>query len=77
MRAIYEMIEGPCARGCRLFDTYTRKGNYSCLIIEKPAGVHVYWNGDATRGTKRVFATISEALEFMHTRRVKKGWASA
>ncbi len=60
--------------GIECFDIWSRKGAYAGLIAKKKSGYVLYWNGNATRGSKRVFATINDALEFMHQRRVKKGW---
>ena len=68
---IYELSSA----GIECFDIFTKRGAYAGLVAKKRDGYVLYWNGNATRGSKRKFATMQDALEFMHQRRVKKGWA--
>lgn len=63
--------------GIECFDIWSKKGAYAGVVAKKRNGYVLYWNGNCTRGSKRLFSTINDALEFMHQRRVKKGWAAA
>lgn len=72
MNAIYR-LEGA---GIEAYDIFTRSGRYAGIVIQKKDGKHIlYWNSNCTRGSARRFATRDEALEFMHKRRVSKGWS--
>ena len=61
--------------GIECFDIFTKRGAYAGLVAKKRDGYVLYWNSNATRGSKRKFTSIQQALEFMHQRRIKKGWA--
>ena len=39
--------------------------------------VKVWFNASATRGSSRKFASVDEAVKFIHDRRVKRGWTVA
>jgi hypothetical protein len=61
--------------GIEAFDIFTKSGRFAGIVVQKPAGHHVlYWDSNASRGSARKFPTRQDALEFMHQRRVKKGW---
>lgn len=58
------------------FDVFTKAGKFAGLVVESyTRGVRVYFDGNATRGSKRVFASVHDALGFIHDRRIKKGWS--
>lgn len=59
------------------FDVRTKTGAYAGLISEnfKNGMAKVYFNSNATRGSSRKFQSVESALDFIHARRVKKGWA--
>ncbi len=59
------------------FDVRTKGGAFAGVVSErfKTGDVKVYFNGSATRGSARKFASVQEAINFIHARRVKKGWA--
>lgn len=60
------------------FDIHNSKGQFCGMIIDKPAGwVKFATNSTATKASARKFPSRAAALEFMHQRRVKKGWATA
>jgi hypothetical protein len=61
--------------GIECFDVRTKSGAYCGIVVKRPRGWVWFWNSTATRGSKRLFNSVSDAIEFMHNRRVSKGWA--
>ena len=59
------------------FEVTTKGGAFAGIVSErfKTGTVKVWFNTTATRGSARKFTSIQEALEFIHSRRVKKGWS--
>jgi hypothetical protein len=75
---IYQLDIAGSHEGRVAYDVRTPKGTFAGVISDQKGGyVRVYFNSTATKGSKRKFADRSEALEFIHARRVKKGWAAA
>lgn len=63
--------------GPEAFEVWTKSNRFACLVVQKPGGHHVLrWNTAGTRGSSRKFATRQDAIEFMHQRRVKKGFST-
>jgi len=63
--------------GINAFEVFTKSGRFACMMVQKPGGHHVlYWNTNSSRGSARKFKTQSEAIEFMHQRRIQKGWST-
>lgn len=61
--------------GINCFDLHTRRGGYCGIIAQTNRGSwRVFFNSNATVGSKRLFATAEAAIKFIHDRRVKKGW---
>ena len=58
------------------FEVSTRSGAFAGIISEsfKTGAVKVWFNTTATKGSARKFASINEALSFIYSRRVSKGW---
>lgn len=53
-------------------------GQFAGIVSERYGkSVRVWFNGSATRGSQRKFASVDEAVKFIHDRRVKKGWTVA
>lgn len=59
----------------RAFDVLTSNGAFAGIIVEN-YGRHteVYFNTSATKGSKRKFQNVTEALEFIYQRRLSKGF---
>jgi hypothetical protein len=62
--------------GPNSFEVRTRRNGFAGLIAHQPVkgDFKVYFNDTATRGSARRFATVEDAVQFIHARRVKKGW---
>jgi hypothetical protein len=61
--------------GPNSFDVRVQDRAYAGLICSQPRGdFKVYWDSNAARGSTRRFATVQDAVAFIHSRRVKKGW---
>lgn len=61
----------------RAIEVRTARGGFAGIIVENYGrSVRVYFNSTATRGSARKFASVPAALEYLHDRRVKKGWAA-
>lgn len=60
----------------RSFDVRTRNGAYAGLIAEhyRTGTTRVYFNSNATRGSARKFSSVEAAVEYIVSRRIKKGW---
>ena len=58
------------------WDVRTKSGVFAAVISErfKSGLVKVYFNSNATKGSTRKFYSIQEALEFIHQRRINKGY---
>jgi hypothetical protein len=68
---MYQLFEA----GREAFDVFTKSNRFACVLVRQPKGHwSLYWNSNATRGSARKFATAPAAIEFMHARRVAKGW---
>lgn len=60
----------------RALEVRTAAGAFAGMVVENYGkAVRVYFNDTATRGSKRKFESIPHALNFIHDRRVKKGWS--
>ena len=59
------------------FEVTTKGGAFVGIVSErfKTGNVKVWFNTTATRGSARKFPNIQAALDFIHNRRVSKGWA--
>lgn len=76
--AIYGLSGAGETQLARAFDVTTRRGNYAGLIVETYGrGVKVFWNDTATRGSARNFSSIPDAIEFLHQRRLRRGFTVA
>ena len=63
------------AAGIEAFDITTKSGAYAGIVVQRKDGTHaLYWDSNCSRGSSRKFATRMAALDFMHQRRVAKGW---
>ena len=63
--------------GIEAFEVFTKSGRFACMMVQKPKGHHVlYWNTSSSRGSARKFKTQQDALEFMHQRRISKGFVT-
>lgn len=64
--------------GIEAFEIWTKSNRFCGVVAQHPTKGHhtLYWNSTATRGSKRKFKTRQEAIEFMHQRRIKKGWST-
>lgn len=60
--------------GINCFDLTTKHGAYAGLIIGKKDHWRVYFDGNATKGSAKKFATAHDAMEYLVQRRLKKGW---
>lgn len=71
---MYQLIEA----GKEAFDVFTKSNRFAGLLVRQPKGHWaLYWNSNATRGSARKFPSATAAIEFMHSRRVSKGWVAA
>lgn len=71
---IYQLDIAGHYQGRFSFDVRTQGGAYAGIISDAADGtVRVYFNSNATRGSKRKFADRQSALEFIHQRREKRG----
>lgn len=60
----------------RAFDLFTRAGKFAGLLVETYGkGVKVYFDSNASKGSARNFNDVPAALDFIHARRIKKGWS--
>jgi len=59
------------------YDVSIKDGRFVGVIVDNlgKGFVRVYFNSNATRGSKRKFDSIPAALDYIYDRRVKKGWA--
>ena len=59
------------------FEVRTQGGAFAGIVSErfKTGACKVWFNSTATRGSARKFSSVQEAVNFIHARRVKKGWA--
>lgn len=56
------------------FEVRTSSGAFAGIIADQKDGtVRVYFNSNATRGSKRKFPSRQAALGFIHARREKRG----
>lgn len=66
----------PC--GIEAFDLWhNEQGKYVGCVVNSPRGWKFYYNMNATKGSKRLFATVQDLLAFIHQRRVQRGWIAA
>ena len=71
---LYQLDIAGSYKGRVSYDVRTRGGAYAGIIAEQAAGhCKVYFNSDATLGSARKFASIEDALNFIHQRREKRG----
>lgn len=74
---IYRLESAGYYKGRESFDVTTPKGAYRGIIADAADGtIRVYFNSSATKGSKRKFASRSDALQFIQERRIKKGWSA-
>lgn len=59
------------------FEVRTKGGAFAGIVSErfKSGTCKVWFNTTATRGSARKFASVQDAVNFIHARRVSKGWA--
>jgi hypothetical protein len=61
--------------GINCFDLFTRRGAFCGVISQTTKGDwRVFFNMTATKGSQRRFPSPEAAVEFIFSRRVKKGW---
>ncbi len=73
---MFELSNAGADKTGRSFDIFTRNGKFAGMICESyKRGCTVYFDSNATRGSKRVFPNVAAALDYIHARRVKKGWS--
>lgn len=62
--------------GINSFDVETRRGAFAGTIVwnQKRDDYSVYFNSNCTRGSKRRFTSVDDAVKFIYDRRVKKCW---
>ena len=58
------------------FDVFTRGGLFAGIVAEsfKTNTCKVYFDSNCSKGSARKFASVQAALDFIHARRVGKGW---
>lgn len=63
--------------GIKSFQVWTSGNRFAGIVAwnEKRDAYQVCWNMNCTRGSKRWFATVDDAVSFIEARRVRKGWA--
>lgn len=63
--------------GIKSFDVWTSTGRFAAVIgwNKKRDDYSVFFNSNATRGSKRRFKSVDDAVTFVRERRVKKGWS--
>lgn len=73
---MFELVGAGGNKDGQAFDLFTSKGKFAGLIAETYGkGVKVYFDSNASKGSKRVFKDINDALNFIYARRIKKGWS--
>lgn len=71
---MYQLIEA----GVGAFDVYTKSNRFACMLVRKSRGHWaLYWDSNASKGSARKFTSPVDAIEFMHNRRVSKGWQTS
>lgn len=73
----YQIESAGYVHGCgQSWDVFTKTGAFAGVISErfKSGVVKVYFNSTATKGSARKFYSVQDALEFIHQRRLKKGF---
>ena len=72
---MFALTSAGATKDGRSFDVHTKGGAFAGIVAEHYGrGVKVYFNTNATRGSARTFTDIPAALDFIHARRIKKGW---
>lgn len=63
--------------GIKSYDVHTARGAFAGVIAwnQKRDDYGVYFNSTCTRGSKRRFESVEDAVEFIRQRRIKKGWS--
>lgn len=63
--------------GNNCFDVWTSNKRYAGLICQSNDRRHynVFFDSNATRGSKRNFKSVDDAVEYIKARRLKKGWS--
>ena len=61
------------------WQVHTKSGAFAGIVSErfKTGLVKVYFNGNCTKGSARKFTSVQQALEFIHARRIKKGFKTS
>ena len=57
--------------------TIPETGQFVGLLSQRPSHVKVYFNANCTRGSLKKFDSLEEAIQFIHNRRIKRGWPTA
>jgi hypothetical protein len=72
---MFSLVHAGQTKTAQAFDVFTRRGAFAGIVVEN-YGRHteVYFNMAATKGSKRKFSGVQDALAFIKQRRVKKGW---
>lgn len=62
--------------GIKSYDVFTSKGGFAGVIAWNPKRDQhrVYFNTTCSRGSKRWFKSLDDAVNFIRDRRIKKGW---
>lgn len=73
---MFELVGAGGSKDGQAFDLFTSKGKFAGLIAETYGkGVRVYFDSNASKGSARNFKDVPAALDFIHDRRIKKGWS--
>lgn len=73
---MFELVNAGGDKNGRAFDIFTSKGKFAGMITEVYGKkITVYFDSNASKGSKRNFATIQAALDFIFSRRISKGWS--
>lgn len=64
--------------GIKSYDVHTSRGGFAGVIAWNPKrdDYAVYFNSTCSRGSKRRFKTVNDAVQFIRDRRIKKGWGT-
>jgi hypothetical protein len=63
--------------GINSFDVATKAGRFAGVIAWNERGdfYRVYFDSNATRGSKRKFTSVQDAVAFIRERRIRKGFS--
>lgn len=73
---MFQLLSAGETKKGRAFDVFTRGGAFAGIIVENyDRHIEVFYNGNATKGSKRKFRNAVEALEFIYQRQISKGFS--